>query len=121
MSLASLQTEIAVYWAPGVPDGFGHRAFATPVEVNCRWQDKVERAVDDVGQEFVSRATLYPRSTLALNGWVYRGTLASLISTYGSVPANPQDAVGAFRVRTQQRSQNPSGGIVVLKNMLGGG
>jgi len=120
MSLAALQTETAVYWAPSTPDGFGHRTFLTPVEVMCRWQDRVERAVDDEGQQFVSRATVYPRTTLLLNGWVYRGTLVELTTEYGSVPANPQNVVGAFRVRTRGRSQNPGGGVVVLKNLIGG-
>jgi len=120
MSLANLQTETLVYWSPGTPDGFGHMSFGTPVEILSRYQDRVERAVDDTGQEFVSRATIYPASTLALNGWVYRGTLAELTAEYGSVPANPQNVVGAYRIRTQQRSQNPSGGIVVRKNLLGG-
>ena len=118
MSLASLRTEKAVYWAPDVPDGFGSRTFVAAAEIDCRWQDTTLRAVDDEGVEFVSRATIYPDDSLELHGWLYRGTLASLGSP---VTTNPQNVTDAYRIRSRGRSQNPSGGIVVHKILLGGG
>lgn len=116
MSLTSLCTETAVYWAPGAPDGYGKRTFAAPVEIKCRWQDQIIRAVDDVGVEFVSRAVVYPLQDLEGWGRLYRGTLASL-----SGETDPAEVVGAFCIRSRARSQNPSGSIVVRKIILGEG
>ena len=115
MSLTSLRTETAVYWEPSAPDGYGRRSFATAIEIKCRWEDRAECMVDAVGTEFVSLARVYPDREIALNGRLYRGTLASItVST-----TDPINVEGAFTIRSRHRSQNPNGSIVVHKVYLG--
>jgi len=107
MSYQSLKTEDATYWASGTPDGYGGFTYASPVALKVRWQDQQERLVDSDGKEFVSRAIIYTDSKLDKNGWIYRGTSAA---------ATP--AADSYVIRTTQRSQNPSGSIVVHKVVL---
>lgn len=109
MSYGSLRTETATYWEPGAPDGFGGYTWTAPVQLQVRWQDQQERLVDTDGKEFVSRAIIYGDTKLNKNGFIYRGV---------SAEANPHNQEEAFIVRITQRSQNPSGSIVVHKVVL---
>lgn len=111
MSLESMQTQKATYWAPGIPDGFGSRSWAVPVTVNCRWQDSGDREIDDQGQEFITRAVVYPDADLSRNGMLYKGVTAE---------TDPMSLDGAYTIRSVRQSENPSGGIVVRKVLLGG-
>lgn len=111
MSLASLQTQTLTYWSPGVPDGFGGHAWGSPVTLKCRWQDRSDREIDDQGVEFITRAVIYQTQALALHGMVYKGT---------STATDPMELDSAWTIRSVRQSENPSGGIVVHKILLGG-
>ena len=108
MSFAALLTQTATTWPPETPDGHDMPAGA-PAPFSCRWQDKVERAVDAAGREYVSRAIIYTTDELPVDSWVSRQL---------TVVADPADA-GAYRVRTSERSQDPGNGIVVWKATAG--
>lgn len=107
MSYASLRTEKATYWAPATANGYGGTSFATPVTLLVRWQDKRERLITPEGKEFISNAEVYCDQDLSRNGWLFRG-----VSTDASPPS------GAYRIEMFNRSQNPSGTIVVQKAIL---
>jgi len=111
MSLAALQTQTFTFWSPGVPDGFGGHAWGAPVTLKCRWQDRSDREIDDQGVEFITRAVIYPNSTLKLHGMVCKGI---------SIILNPTTLDDAWMIRSVRQSENPSGGTVVHKVLLGG-
>lgn len=111
MSLDSLRTQTATYWAPGTPDGYGSRSWAAPVEVMCRWQDRSDRDIDDRGVEFTTRAVVYPDAELELHGMLYRGE---------TTETDPMSLDGAWTIRSLRRSDNPPGSTVVYKALLGG-
>lgn len=107
MSYQSLRTESATYYAPGAPDGFGGFTYVSPESLKVRWQDQQETQIDSDGKEFISQAIVYANKTLNKNGWLYRGVSAS-----ATPPAD------SYRIRIIQRSQNPSGSIVIHKVVL---
>lgn len=116
MSYTSLQTEDAVYWPPGQPDGFGQTVPEDAVELKVRWQDDQRRRVDATGVEFISQAIVYCNQQLAYNGWLWYGKLED-----AEYPSAPRKQLGAYQIKAIERSQNPSGLIVVYKHILGGG
>ena len=86
----------AVYWAPTVPDGFGNVGFSTPVEINVRWEDKIDLFINKEGKEQRSSAVVYPESILKLDGYLYLGQLALL--TTGQ-KADPKTITTAKEIR----------------------
>jgi len=72
----------AVLWTAGASDGFGHRTFAAPVQVRCRW-DMSQRQFRDAGsgEIRVSRATVLLGRQVSAGDRLRRATLASLDSS----------------------------------------
>lgn len=68
--------QIATYWARSGNDGFGGVGYASPVTVNCRWQDSQVLARDADGNEFTSSAIVYTVSALGVEGRLALGTFA---------------------------------------------
>lgn len=110
MSYTSLLTQSITYWTTNVADGFGGYSYNAPTTLLCRYQDFVDNFQDFEGEEFISSAIVYTSTELEQNAWVYLGT---------SIETNPQNQSGAYRIRNLQKSQNPSGSIIVYKNILG--
>jgi len=69
----------AVYWGNPVDDGFGNKMFDQPIEIKVRWDD-VQRIITALnGKEIVSKATILSPLDLDIEGYIYLGTLDSLI------------------------------------------
>ena len=61
------------YWAPGQEDRFGVRAFAAPILIKGRWEDKTEE-VNTVGGELInSKAIVLVDRDLATEGYLALG------------------------------------------------
>ena len=116
MSYTGLLTEDAVYWPAGQPDGFGQTIAEDAEELKVRWQNVQQRRVDAVGVEFISQAVVYCSQELAYNGWLWYGKLDD-----AEYPSAPRKQPSAYQIRAIERSQNPSGRIIVYKHTLGGG
>ncbi|MBU0778220.1 glycoside hydrolase [Patescibacteria group bacterium] len=50
--------QTAVYWGNPHPDGYGGTLYDDPVEVHCRWDEKINVVKDRDGKEVVSKARL---------------------------------------------------------------
>tara|TARA_R110000803_G_scaffold210841_1_gene284319 strand:+ start:35825 stop:36169 length:345 start_codon:yes stop_codon:yes gene_type:complete len=62
------------YWSPGAPDGFGGTAWAAPVSVKGRWENREEMFIDAKGDEVKSAATVYVVSDVVLGGYLFNGS-----------------------------------------------
>lgn len=95
MKRVCLQT--AVYWGSPVADGYGGKTFADPVEIDCRWENRVEkitRVGDRLGEEVISRARVFVTQDVEELGWLYLGELDDLDSN----PDNPKEIAGAYEI-----------------------
>lgn len=93
-------TQTAVYWASPTPDGKGGMTYADPVEISCRWEDRVEVVAmageDRKGIEEVSKAVVYVLQDVAEQGMLYLGTLDDLDSDEEDAP---ETIDGAYRIK----------------------
>ena len=69
--------QTATYWSPGTNDGFGGVSWGAPVEVKCRWEEKVQQFIDFSGNETVSNAIVYVDTDVETMGYLFEGTSAS--------------------------------------------
>jgi len=67
--------QTAVYWAPGVPDGYGGLTFSDPVEIKCRWEDKQRLFRATNGNELETKSEVLVTQDVVLQGWLFLGTL----------------------------------------------
>ena len=88
--------QMAVYWAPGVPDGYGGATFSEGVEIDCRWADSTEVISDGKGNQMVSKAVVMVAVDLEELGYLYLGTLDDLDSADEDDPVNID---GAFQIK----------------------
>lgn len=84
----------ATYWEAGTPDGFGGTTYGAPVEIKCRWEDRVTQFRDFTGAEAISNARVYVDRELnrenGLWGWLYLGV---------STATSPKTVSGAREIR----------------------
>ena len=82
MGIADLMTrncaQTAVYWGNPVNDGYGGFTFDTPIEVACRWEDRIGQFTARNGEQIYTKATVYVLQDVEEGGWVYLGTLADI-------------------------------------------
>lgn len=83
------------YWAPGAPDGYGGLAFATPVQIKGRWEDRVEIYADPSGRELSCNAVVYLADSVVNRGYLYNGE---------SSAASPLSVSGAKEIRRFDRT-----------------
>ena len=118
MNFATKLNQTAVYWAPdGTVDDFGNNGFAAGVELTSavRWEDKGELFLNALGEQELSQSISYYDGTLALDGYLYLGTLASL-----SAPeqADPTIVRGAYRIRQTKLSPSVDASQSLRKTWL---
>ena len=82
--------QTATYWASTGHDLFGKQAFATPVTLPVRWEDKVELIRDKTGEEIASKSRVFLATDIDIDGYLFLGT---------SVAADPTQVNGAEEVR----------------------
>ena len=74
-------TQTAVYWGSPVKDGYNHFTFASPVEIKCRWVERLQMVKNEVASaSFLSRAYIFVNQELDLEGYVFLGTLSDIPS-----------------------------------------
>jgi hypothetical protein len=67
-----------VYWGSPAEDGEGGNTYASPVEIDCRWENMTQIVVDSKGNEITSRALVFVEQDLDVEGRLYLGTLENL-------------------------------------------
>lgn len=91
--ITRMMKQKAVYWAPNGTDKFGQQAYAAPVELRCRWEDKQELFIDITGTQQVSKSIVYVESDVKLDGVLWLGELEDV------APINPFSNEGASKIR----------------------
>jgi len=86
----------AIYWGSPVNNGYSGKTYATPVEIKCRWEEKMRVIHDDKGQEFSSKAQILVTQNLDMEGYLYLGTLDSLESVVDET--DPKNVTGAYEI-----------------------
>lgn len=78
--ITRMRKQTATYWST-TPDGYGGVEFSAPVAIECRWEDKQERFVDETGRETVSRSIVYVDRDLEVGGYLALGDYSASTST----------------------------------------
>ena len=87
--------QTAVYWGTPVEDGYGGKSFADPVEIACRWEERVNVVSDSRGNEIVSKVRVLVTQDLDEEGYLYLGELDDLDS---DEEADPTIVDGAHEI-----------------------
>lgn len=93
----SVQT--AVYWGSPVDDGAGGQTFASPVEIDCRWENKNQIVVTKDAKERTVDVIVLTNATMVVGGWLHLGTLASLASD----EVIPQNVTEAYEILSKRK------------------
>lgn len=105
----------AVYWAPGGNNGTGGLLYdVDPVELACRWQNKITLVRDSDGKEQVSQSEVWTEDALDGQGYLFRGTLADLDSD----PSDPKQVDGASIIITNTDSPAIDNRLSLFKAFL---
>ena len=67
--------QTAIYWGNPQNDGYGGFTYDSPVEIPCRWVDKVRVMTDNTGVQITSRAEVLLTQQVDMNGYMYLGSL----------------------------------------------
>jgi len=100
--VAKFCVETAVYWGNPVNDGYGGFTYDTPVEIDCRWENKTEMDIGWLSTGFpgnirLSKAPVLVTEDLDLNGVLWRGTLDTLNDIYDDI-SNPKIISEAYAI-----------------------
>lgn len=96
-----MRKQKAVYWKRGTsPNKYGAFSYDAPVEIACRWDDRIENkmgADDDIES---SRATVYVDRDMLPGDMLKLGAIES------ATPEDPTTATDAFEVIAMTRVKN---------------
>jgi hypothetical protein len=91
-SILNMLTQTAVYWGNPVSDGLGGKNFNDPIEIQCRWEDKLVLLKDSNGKIIDSKAVVYTSQELDMEGIMVLGTLNNLNSAQEEDPMSVPDS-----------------------------
>lgn len=100
-ALTAFLRQDAVYWAVGVPDGFGGSSYSPGREIKCRWQDGTTAFLSTSGEQEISDANVYVPEDLELESYLYLGTVDGLTAAQVADPRLVQNAL-VIRGRSKQ-------------------
>jgi hypothetical protein len=100
--VAKFCVQTAVYWGSPVNDGYGGFAYADPIDIACRWEDKTEIdfgwfASGHPGNLMLSKSHLLVTQDLEEKGYLWLGTLAELETEYEDT-SDPRKVRKAFMI-----------------------
>ena len=90
-------TQTAVYWGTPVKDGYGGFTFDDPVEIPCRWEDRIGQFTSNKGEQVYTKATVYVLQDLEEDCWLFLGTLADLSDEDDT--SQPKTVTDAFEIK----------------------
>lgn len=101
--ISKMRRQFACYWAGPTPDGLGGMTFAAPIQIPCRWEDRVEVVKDTQGREIITTNVVYVDRVLALDSYVRLGRLSDLPTP---LPVDPRKIEGARKVKRVEALPN---------------
>jgi len=93
--------ETCVYWGNPVNDGYGGYTFDDPIEIKCRWENKMEFNIGWMSTGFpanllLSKASVMILQDVDLEGYMYLGSLDDFDSSVDT--AKPIEINGAYPI-----------------------
>ena len=74
-------TQTLVYWPPsGEKDEYGKTIFGEPIDMKCRYEQKLQKVVRYTGEEVLSKGVVYSLYPLHVEGIVWQGDVLELES-----------------------------------------
>lgn len=98
--ITRMRKQKAVYWKRLTADQYGRYTFATPVEIDCRWDDLGEESRDAEGQVIMSNATVYPDRVMYEGDKLKKGALES------DTPDDPSELTDAHEIQRFAETPN---------------
>lgn len=106
--IARMLRSKCTYWPPGSEgsggvdfDDYGQPVYADPVELSCRWEEKIEEFLDSKGTLQVSKAVVYVSTDVSPGGVLMHEELANVGDT-----ADPKNNDGAWEIRRFDKLPN---------------
>ena len=97
--------QTAVYWGNPVADGYGGNTYDSPIEVQCRWEQKqevimIQKGPSAHGEEIISTAQIYVLQDMKEGEYIYQGSLDDFFAE----PENPQEVENAFKIKKFEKT-----------------
>src|SRR5690349_19064390 len=67
-------SQTLTWWRVTGVDGYNKPTFAAPVQLSCRWEDRVEKIQNDQGQDYVARSRIFLGSDVSTGDYLFLGT-----------------------------------------------
>lgn len=83
--------QTAIYWSPGIGDGFGSVVYGPAVEIICRWQDVAVLFRSSDGEEKTSSAVVYVDRVLQIKGMIVLGSLTDELAYSDPIAAEARE------------------------------
>ena len=86
--LIGAANQTCVYWAKTGSDRYGNPTYASPVELDCRWETSVGNSIGADGSQYSRTARVYLRNVIEVDGYLWLGTLSTAPATppqYGRI------------------------------------
>lgn len=97
--ITRMRKQTAVYWKPLGSGEDGRPTFEAPIEVKCRWDDRMESYLDRSGNQRISNSVIYPDRVLLLDGYLWLGELVD-------APVDPTTLFDARRIERFDQTPN---------------
>ena len=79
-TITNVCKQTAVYWGAPIDDGYGGYSYDSPVEIACRWENKIQSVQAFDGEIVISPIQVYVLQDVELKGLLYLGSLDDLDS-----------------------------------------
>ena len=107
--------QAALYWPPGVADGYGGYADGSPASVRVRWEDKSVLFIDPNGEERRSSSVVYVNQEVIGGGHM---TLSALDAAAATEDDLTRARAGAREIIAVNKSPSISGDVEIVKAFL---
>lgn len=95
-----MRKQYAVWWARTTADAYGRFAFANPVEIRCRWEDRVVEFLSPQGERELSASLVYVDREMSVGDMLKEGNLESSMTT------DPSQETGVGEIRRFEKLPN---------------
>lgn len=110
MILKGAYTQEITHWAETALDGFGNRAYASPVLLLGRWSDRTDLAIEFEGETKLSKAVVYLLIDVALGGFLALGDHTATL--------DPTSLTDAYIIKVFAKIPNLRGTEFIRKVMV---
>lgn len=107
-----LCSQTCVYWAPTTTNGFGSWNFAEPVELQCRWEEKLILFAEKNGNQTQAKAVVHVVGDVKIEGYLMLGSFSDIPSGYIN---NPKALENVFVIKRFDKSPAISDPSVFLR------